>query len=164
MDISFYPTRKKKSQSAPPSLHSLKKLNFIIYMLGTILKYLTFSLHLLSANEQHAAFLIKTEHTPRLSGSLGNKNSNIQKKSVIHTVYFRIKAIQLEEVNLFKPTPLFLGENTVLLKHFPVHIFENKKLLADVPVKWVPLEWLTLESLVVVDSPAVQILYLVLCV
>lgn len=51
-----------------------------------IIKYLTFSLYLLSANEQHVAFLIKTEHIPRLSGSLGNENSNIQKK-VCHSHY-----------------------------------------------------------------------------
>lgn len=58
-----------------------------------------------------------------------------KKKSVIHTMHFRIKAIQLDVVHLFKCTPLFLGENTVLLKHFPVHTFENKKLLAHAPVK-----------------------------
>lgn len=147
-----------KKVNLPPSLYSFKKLNFISYMLDKILKYLILSLHLPPANQE---------------GSLRNVNSRIQKMAVTHTMHLRIKAIQLEKVNLFNYMPLLLGENALLLQHVTVHVlwkalqvFGNKQflLLAHVPVKWVPLEWLTLESLVVVDSRAVQILDHVLCV
>jgi len=170
MDHSFYQTRRKNS-TCPPSLYSFKKLNFISYMLDTILKYFIFSLHLPCANEQWTIFLTYIKHIPCLHGNLGNENSRIQKKSVTHTMHFRKKAIQPEKVNLFNYMSLLLEENALLLQHIPVHMLwealqvsGNKQFPAHVPVKWVPLEWLMLESLVVVDSPAVQILYHVLCV
>ena len=118
--------KKEKEKSAcPPSLYSFKKLNFISYMLDTILKYLIFSLHLPSANEQCMTFLIQIKHIPCLSGILGNENSRIQKKSITHTTHLRIKAIQLEKVNLFNYMPLLLGENAVLLQHIPVHMLQE---------------------------------------
>lgn len=75
-----------------------------------------------SSNEEHVTFLIKTKQTtnkPCLSESLGSENASIQTKQ-------SLLFILLEKVNLFTCMPLALGESTVLLKHFPAQVVENK--------------------------------------
>lgn len=87
-------------------------------------KYLT------SSNEEHMTFLIKTKQTTNIAcqwkfGKWKCKHPK-KEKSVTRIMHFRIKTIQLEKVNLFNYIPLVLGESTVLLKHFPAQVFENK--------------------------------------
>lgn len=125
---------------------------------------------LISPLQPNTAFLIYIKHVPCLGWRLEIKILTLIQKSITFTTFLRIKPSQIRKVDFFNCMPLLPGEQ-VLLQHILVHmfwealqVFGNKQFLGHTPVKWVPLEWLMLESLVVADSPAVQILCHVLCV